>query len=80
MKVTATEFERNFGHYRDAAQHAPVTITLDGHDHAVLISAALFEILSRGRIARTVAELDDETIAAIARAEVPAEYAYLDDY
>ncbi len=46
---------------------------------AVLISAALFETLVRGRVARRMKDLDDETLKAIAAAEVPAHFAYLEN-
>jgi prevent-host-death family protein len=79
MKVTSTEFQQNVGRYQDAALRAPVTITKNGRDHTVLVSAHLFEAALKGRIARRIEDLDDDTIAAIASATVPAEYAYLDD-
>jgi len=41
-------------------------------------SAAMFEILTKGRIARNVEDLDDDTIAAIAGASVPEGHANLD--
>jgi prevent-host-death family protein len=79
MKVTSTEFQQNVGRYQDAALRAPVTITKNGRDHTVLVSAHLFEAALKGRIARRIEDLDDDTSAAIASATVPAEYAYLDD-
>jgi prevent-host-death family protein len=79
MKVTSTEFQQNVGRYQDAALQAPVTITKNGRDHTVLVAADLFEALMKGRIARRVEDLDDATAKAIAEAEVPAEYADLDD-
>jgi len=79
MKVTSTEFQQNVGRYQDAAQHAPVAITKNGRTHTVLVSAAFFEMVVKGRIARPVEELDDDTLKAIANSEVPAEYAALDD-
>ena len=33
----------------------------------------------KGRVARRVEDLDEATIKAIAEAEVPAQYAHLDD-
>ena len=78
MKVTSTEFQQNVGRYQDAALTEPVIITKNGRDKNVLISAAAFEILVRGRIARRMEDLDDETLKAIAAAEVPAHFAYLD--
>jgi PHD/YefM family antitoxin component YafN of YafNO toxin-antitoxin module len=79
MKVTSTEFQQNVGRYQDAAQHAPVVITKDSRAHTVLVSATLFELMLKGRIARKIEDLDAETLEAIAEASVPAEYDALDD-
>ena len=79
MKVSSTEFQQNVGRYQDAAMREPVTITKNGRDHTVLVSAELFEAIMKGRIARRVEDLDEATIKAIGLAEVPAEYAHLDD-
>jgi prevent-host-death family protein len=78
MKVTSTEFQQNVGRYQDASLTEPVIITKNGRDRNVLISAAAFETLVRGRVARRMEDLDDETLKAIAAAEVPAHFAYLD--
>jgi prevent-host-death family protein len=78
MKVTSTDFQQNIGRYQDAALQAPVAITKNGRPHTVLLSAALFEVLIRGRIARPVEDLDEDTIKAIARSEVSPEFAALD--
>lgn len=78
MKVSSTEFQQNVGRYQDAAQQEPVAITKNGRTHTVLISALLFEIMTRGRVVRRVEELDDDTLKAIARSEVPPEHAGLD--
>ncbi len=79
MKISSTEFQQNIGRYQDAAQLEPVTITKNGRSHSVLMSAALFEIVVKGRIARKVEDLDDDTLKAISRAEVSPEYAHLDN-
>jgi prevent-host-death family protein len=78
MKVTSTDFQQNIGRYQDAALQAPVAITKNGRPHTVLMSAALFEVLVRGRIARPVEDLDDDTLKAIANSAVPPEFAALD--
>jgi prevent-host-death family protein len=78
MKITSTEFQQNVGRYLDAALTEPVIITKNRRARNVLISAAAFEALVRGRIARRTEDLDDETLKAISAAEVPAHFAYLD--
>ena len=78
MKVTSTEFQQNVGRYQDAALHAPVLITKHDRPHTVLMSAAMFEVFVKGRIARRVEDLDDDTVNAIARSSVPDEHAALD--
>jgi prevent-host-death family protein len=79
MKVTSTEFQQNIGRYQDAALQAPVAITKNGRPHTVLISAAFFEMVTKGRVARQVEDLDDDTLKAIANSSVSPEYATLDN-
>lgn len=45
----------------------------------MLISADYYELLTHGRIVRRIEELDEDTLQAIAQAEVPARYAGLDE-
>lgn len=78
MKVTSSEFQQHVGRYQDAAQRAPVAITKNGRTHTVLVSAEFFEMLLKGRIARRVEDLDDDTLKAIADSAVSAEFAHLD--
>ena len=78
MKITSTEFQQNVGRYQDAALQSPVAITKNGRPHTVLLSAAMFEVLIRGRIARSVEELDDDTLRAIAGSAVPPGHEHLD--
>ena len=78
MKVTSTEFQQNVGRYQDAAQHSPVVITKHDRPHTVLMSATLFEVVMKGRVARNVEDLDEDTIRAVAGAAVPATHAALD--
>ncbi len=79
MKITSTEFQQNVGRYQDAALSEPVIITKNGRDKTVLISATAFETLVKGRVARRMEDLDGEALKAIAAAEVPAQFAYLDN-
>jgi len=43
------------------------------------MSAALFEIFAKGRVARPIEELDEDTLKAIAAASIPGEHAALDE-
>ena len=79
MRVTSTEFQQNVGRYQDAALRSPVAITKNGRTHTVLMSASLFDLVMKGRAARTVEELDGDTLRAIAESAVPSEYAALDE-
>jgi hypothetical protein len=79
MKITSTEFQQNVGRYQDAALQSPVVITKHDRPHTVLMSAALFAVVMKGRVARKVEDLDDDTLTAIANASVPATHAALDD-
>ena len=79
-KVSLTEFQKNVQRYEDQALTEPVTITEDGRDRLVLLSAEEYERLKRrDRRVLTIEEFTEEEIAAISKAEVPAEYAYLDE-
>ncbi|TWB13704.1 hypothetical protein FBZ89_12044 [Nitrospirillum amazonense] len=78
MKITSSEFQQHVGRYQDAAQQAPVAITKNGRTHTVPVSAAFFEILMKGRVARKVEDLDVDTLKAIADSTVPAEFDHLD--
>ena len=79
MKVTSTEFQQNVGRYQDAAQQAPVVITKNARPHTVLMSAAAFEMVMKGRVARPVEDLDDDTLRAIAASVVSPAHDDLND-
>ncbi len=80
MKVTTAEFIKHYGRLADQALSEPLTITKNGHDRLVVLSVNEYTRLKRRdrQVVRT-GELSDDDIALIAKAEVPAEYAYLDD-
>jgi prevent-host-death family protein len=80
MKVTTADFIKHYGRLADRALTEPVTITKNGRDRLVVLSADEYERLKRRdrRVVRT-GELTDGEVALIAKAEVPAEHAHLDD-
>ena len=80
MKVSTAEFIKNYGSLADQALKEPVTITKNGRDRLVVLSAEEYARLKRRdrRVVRT-GDLGDEDVALIAKAEVPAEHAHLDE-
>lgn len=79
MKVSSTEFQNNVGLYQKTALTEPVIITSYGRSQTVLISAAVFEVLSRGRVAERMEDLDDAELKELAAAQVPHGYEHLDE-
>jgi PHD/YefM family antitoxin component YafN of YafNO toxin-antitoxin module len=79
MRVTTAEFIKRYGTLADRALSEPVTITKNGRDRLVLLSADEYTRLKRrDRRAIAAEELTEAELALIASAEVPAEYAHLD--
>ena len=80
MKVSTAELVRNFGPLSDKALSEPLTITKNGRDRLVLLSAEEYcRLKRRDREVIRAGALSEEERLAIAAAEVPAEYAALDD-
>ena len=67
--VTATEFAKGFGRYKEEAQHKPIAITSYGRVSGYFISAREFEELQRLRAferrAYRIADLPAEIADAI---------------
>jgi PHD/YefM family antitoxin component YafN of YafNO toxin-antitoxin module len=79
VRVTTAEFIKNYGSLADRALMEPVTITKNGRDRLVVVSAEEYSRLARRdrRVIRPE-DLTEEQAALIAKAEVPPEYAQLD--
>ncbi len=74
ITVSSVEFQRNFGRYQDAALTEPVSITRNGRERIVILSADEYNRLKRRD--RQVLSLDDFTeidLQAIRVAEPPEE-------
>ena len=79
MRVTTTEFLKQFGELADKAPTEPITITKNGQDRLVVMSSdAYLRIMRRDREVIRPGDLTPEEIEALSKAEVPSEYAYLD--
>ena len=80
MRVTTADFIKNYGRLADRALAEPVTITKNGHDRLVILSADEYaRLLRRDRRVVSAGALTEAEAALIAEAEVPAEHAHLDD-
>jgi prevent-host-death family protein len=79
LRVSATEFQKEIGRYADIALTRPVTVTRNGRDRTVLISAEEYQRLKRrDRQVMGLADFDDTDLDAIARAEAPEAAAAFD--
>ena len=80
MRVTTADFIKHYGRLADRALSEPLTITKNGHDRLVVLSADEYERLKRrDRRVVSAGELTDAEVALVAAAEVPVEHAHLDD-
>ncbi len=80
MRVTTAEFIKGYGALADKALTEPVTITKNGRDRLVVVSAEEYERLRRrDRRAFRAEELSEADIALIAKAEMAPEHAHLDE-
>lgn len=78
-RVTANEFQQAFGPLTDKAMEEPVTITKNGREHLVVLSAEEYARLKRrDRKVGTAEDLSEEWIDAVRTAKVPDSYAHLD--
>ena len=80
MRVTTADFINHYGRLGDRALSEPLTITKNGHNRLVVLSAEEYDRLKR-RERRVVSAggLTEAEVALIAAADVPAEHAHLDD-
>ena len=79
ITITSVEFQRHFGRYQDEALKEPVSITRNGRERIVILSAEEYNRLKRRD--RQVMALSDFTqldILAIESAEAPMEASAFD--
>ena len=79
VTVSAAKFHRNVGVYQDIALTKPVTITKNGRERTVLLSAQEYARLKRrDRRVIPAGQLSERQIEAIRNARVPDRHANLD--
>jgi prevent-host-death family protein len=75
MRVSSADFLKRYGALSDSALTEPVTITRNGRDRLVLMSAAEFERIKRyAPRARAIEEITEDELAMIAKARAPVEH------
>ncbi|HEY2710181.1 MAG TPA: type II toxin-antitoxin system Phd/YefM family antitoxin [Caulobacteraceae bacterium] len=80
VKVSSAEFQKHIGRYQDVALVQPVTITRNGRDRTVMISADEYQRLKRrDREVLGLGDFTEADLAAIRAAEPPPEAADYDD-
>ena len=78
-RVSSTEFQKKVGLYQDLALIEPLTVTRNGREKIVVLSAEEYHRLKRrDRKVLRVEELSVEDLEAIANATPPAEAAEFD--
>ena len=78
--VSIFELQRNLHDTLELTSRGPVTITHNGREEYVLLSASEYQRLKRrDRQVLGVEELSEQDIRDIAAAKVPEEYAYLNE-
>ena len=79
IRVPATEFQKNVGRYSDVALTQPVTVTRNGRDRTVMISAVEYARLKRrDREVLGPGDFTEADLAAIRAAEPPLAAAEFD--
>ena len=70
VTVSAAEFQKNFGQYRERAQREPVTVTSYGRDSVVVVSAEEYQRLkSIDQKAFAIWDADQDDLDAILNSE-----------
>ena len=81
VQVTATEFAKNFGRYRDEAQREPVAITSHGRTSGYFVSAYEYAELVRLRAyerrVHRIEELPEDVAQAISTAKMDPKHEHL---
>ena len=79
IRITAVEFQKKIGRYQDVALSQPVTVTRNGRDRTVVISAEEYHRLKRrDREVLGPGDFTAEDLATIRVAEAPTEAAQFD--
>ncbi len=83
IEVASAEFAKNFGRYKELAQHETLAITSHGRKSGYYISAHEYEELQKlkalSRRAYHISELPEETLKAMAAAKMNPAHNHLNE-
>ena len=83
VQVTATEFAKNFGRYREEAQREPVAITSHGRTSGYFVSpheyAELERLRAYERRVYRIEELPEGVVQAISKATMDPKHEHLNE-
>jgi PHD/YefM family antitoxin component YafN of YafNO toxin-antitoxin module len=78
LEITASEFVKNFGQYKERAQREVIAVTSHGRTSGYFMSEQEYKLLmSQSRQAYHVSELSETTLAAIATAQMDSRHDHL---
>ena len=81
VKVQASEFSKNFGHYREIAQREAVAVTNHNRITGYFVSAVEYDEYLKVKAMTTkayaVSELSEDTLLAIANSQMDSKYDHL---
>jgi prevent-host-death family protein len=79
ITITSVEFQRHFGRYQDEALKEPVSITRNGRERIVVLSAEEYNRLKRrDRHIMALSDFTELDVLAIENAEAPTEASAFD--
>ena len=79
ITITSVEFQRHFGRYQDEALKEPISITRNGRERIVVLSAEEYNRLKRrDRQVMALSDFTELEILAIENAEAPTEASAFD--
>lgn len=76
--ITTREFQAEFERFQEEAKASPIAISRDGRTESVLVSVDMYDLIVKGRVARSVADIDEATLDAIRSSEVPSGFDHLE--
>jgi len=81
MRVSATDFARNFSRYQDEAREEPIEVTSHERTTGYFVSprdfSELLELRAKSRRALIIGQLSKDTLAAISDSEMSPTHAHL---